>query len=364
MRVKILREQLLKPLGLIANVVERRHTLPVLANALITVDDHGVTLVGTDLEVELRINLPQITGEPGEITVPARKLFDICRALPAEAMLELRIEKDRAIIKSQSSRFTLSTMPSSDFPSIEASGWAEKLSLPQRQLRELLEHTQFCMAQQDVRYYLNGLLLEFTQQTLRAVATDGHRLALGQIEQTAPFDRQVIVPRKGVQEALRFLDGGDAMVDLLLSPNHIRFVVGGLSFTSKLIDGRFPDYNKVIPRTHGHQIRIAREKLRETLARVAILSNEKYRGVRVGLAAGRLTITAHNPEHEEAQEEVEVEYTGPQLEIGFNVTYLIDAIAALQGAEVQLGVTDADSSGSLKDPGSDRYVYVVMPMRL
>ena len=364
MHVKIPREQLLKPLGLIANVVERRHTLPVLANTLITVDDRGLTLVGTDLEVELRINLPQIKGEAGEITVPARKLFDICRALPAEATLELRVDKDRAIIKSQSSRFTLSTMPSSEFPSIEAGGWSERLALPQQQLRGLLERTQFCMAQQDVRYYLNGLLLEFTRQTLRAVATDGHRLALGEIEQAATFERQVIVPRKGVQEALRFLDSGEATVEIMLSPNHIRFVAAGLSFTSKLIDGRFPDYNKVIPRTHGHHIRIAREVLRETLARVAILSNEKYRGVRVGLAEGVLKITAHNPEHEEAQEELSVSYTGPALEIGFNVTYLIDAIAALQGADVTLGVTDADSSGSLKDPDSDRYVYVVMPMRL
>lgn len=364
MRIKISREQLLKPLGLIANVVERRHTLPVLANTLISLNDDRLSLLATDLEVELRIEISGIAGEAGEATVPARKLFDICRALPSDANLDLRMEKDRIVVKSGSSRFTLSTMPTSDFPSIEAAGWDNRVALPQRAVRELLERTQFCMAQQDVRYYLNGLLLEFGRQAIRAVATDGHRLALGQLDHDVPFERQVIVPRKGIQEALRFLENTDATVEVLVSANHIRFAANGLTLTSKLIDGRFPDYHKVIPSTHTHQLLVNREVLRNALARVAILSNEKYRGVRMMLAPQTLQITAHNPEHEEAREEIAVDHNGASVEIGFNVNYLIDAVSALQGVEVKIGITDADSSGSLRDSGSDRYVYVVMPMRL
>lgn len=366
MNITIQREDLLKPLASVAGVVERRQTLPILANVLVRFDGSTLRLTGTDLEVEVTAVGLGASGMGGETSVSARKLLDICRALPAKANLDLRLEGEKVVIKSGRSRFTLLTMPSGDFPSIETTQWDQTIRVGQKDLKTLLAKTHFCMAQQDVRYYLNGLLLELSSSRLRGVATDGHRLALAETALTGATgnDRQVIVPRKGVVELMRFLDDSEAMVELQLSANHVRAELQGLTFTSKLIDGRFPDYTKVIPASQARVIAVPRTAFIETLNRVAILSNEKYRGVRVALSAGRMGITAHNPEQEEASEEIAIDYTGGDLEIGFNVMYLSEAVAALDSESVEFGVTDANSSCTIRAPGDKSRVYVVMPMRL
>ena len=366
MKITIQREDLLKPLGFVAGVVERRQTLPILANVLLRFDSGKLRLTGTYLEVEVTAVGQDVKGESGETTVAARKLLDICRALPPKAMIDLGVDKEKVVIKSGRSRFTLLSMPAGDFPNIETTLWDQTLRVAQNELKGLLTKTYFCMAQQDVRYYLNGLLLEVAGERVRAVATDGHRLALGEapMEGGGSAERQVIVPRKGIVELMRFLEDSDAPIDLQLSANHVRAELPYLTFTSKLIDGRFPDYTKVIPATHSRVIAVPRIEFVETLNRVAILSNEKYRGVRIALSDGRMSITAHNPEQEEAREEIAIDYAGGDMEIGFNVTYLTEAVGALNHETVEFGVTDANSSCTIRAPGDKSRVYVVMPMRL
>lgn len=365
MHIIVRREELIKPLGVAAGVVERRQTLPILSNILLRHNGRELVLTGTDLEVEVSAHL-EVKGAAGEMTVPARKLYDICRALPSESEIDISLDKEKALIKSGKSRFRLLTMPAPEFPVIETAQWEQKVSLPQRQLRWLLEKTMFCMAQQDVRYYLNGLLFELVPKRLRAVATDGHRLSLAEVDVTHSIEneKQVILPRKGVQEMTRFLDDSDEPVEIQIGANHLRATLKGLTFTSKLIDGRFPDYNKVIPAGQSKQVMVKKEVFRETLNRVAILSNEKYRGVRFGLGKGTMTITAHNPEQEEAQEELAVNYSGDELDIGFNVNYISDAVGALEAEEVEFGLNDPNSSCVLRAPGNTKHLYVVMPMRL
>lgn len=366
MHITVRREELLKPLGIVAGVVERRQTLPILSNILLRHDGKGLTMTGTDLEVEISAHIDGKGGASGEMTVPARKLYDICRALPPESELDISLDKEKALIKSGKSRFRLLTMPAGEFPAIETAQWESNISLPQKQLRWLLEKTMFCMAQQDVRYYLNGLLIELSPKRLRAVATDGHRLSLSEVDvsDSIKTEKQVILPRKGVQEMTRFLEDSDDSVAIQIGANHLRASLKGLTFTSKLIDGRFPDYNKVIPANQSKQVLVKRDVFRETLNRAAILSNEKYRGVRFGLTNGLMTITAHNPEQEEAQEELAVDYKGDELEIGFNVNYISDAVAALDSEEVEFGLNDQNSSCLLHTPGNIKSLYVVMPMRL
>ena len=367
MQLSILREELLKPLSFVAGVVERRQTLPILSNVLVRLHDGELSLVGTDLEVEVIVKTRSVQGTDGELTVPARKLLDICRALPSQAKIEIKLDKEKVVIKSGRSRFTLMVLPASDFPNIEVSQWERSITLSQKVLKELLEKTQFCMAQQDVRYYLNGLLLEVGTDKLRAVATDGHRMAMSEssISTQSGGDKQVIVPRKGVQELVRFLESSDETVEVLLGSNHLRVVFTDLVFTSKLIDGRFPDYNKVVPQKQTVLLKLDRDLFKETLNRAAILSNEKYRGVRFSLSPGILRVTAHNPEQEEAQEELAIDYQGNELDIGFNVTYIIDAISALESSVVEFGLSDPNSSCTLRSPSEEHhYQYVVMPMRL
>ncbi|OHC41612.1 MAG: DNA polymerase III subunit beta, partial [Pseudomonadales bacterium RIFCSPLOWO2_02_FULL_63_210] len=325
MHFTIQREALLKPLQLVAGVVERRQTLPVLSNVLLVVEGQQLSLTGTDLEVELvgRVSLDE-PAEPGEITVPARKLMDICKSLPNDALIDIRVDDQKLLVKAGRSRFSLSTLPANDFPTVEEGPGSLTLSLSQSRLRRLIERTSFAMAQQDVRYYLNGMLLEVQTGILRAVATDGHRLAMcsmaAEIEQTERH--QVIVPRKGILELARLLTEQDANVSIILGQHHIRATTGEFTFTSKLVDGKFPDYERVLPRGGDKLVVADRQGLREAFSRTAILSNEKYRGIRLQLASGLLKIQANNPEQEEAEEEIAVDYNGNQLEIGFNVSYL------------------------------------------
>ncbi|MDG9929089.1 MULTISPECIES: DNA polymerase III subunit beta [Pseudomonas] len=367
MHFTIQREALLKPLQLVAGVVERRQTLPVLSNVLLVVEGQQLSLTGTDLEVELvgRVTLED-SAEPGEITVPARKLMDICKSLPSDVMIDIRLDEQKLVVKAGRSRFTLSTLPANDFPTVEEGPGSLTFNLVQSKLRRLIDRTSFAMAQQDVRYYLNGMLIEVQTGALRAVATDGHRLAMCAMEAAIENTErhQVIVPRKGILELARLLTEQDGEVAIVLGANHIRATTGEFTFTSKLVDGKFPDYERVLPRGGDKLVIGDRQALREAFSRTAILSNEKYRGIRLQLASGQLKIQANNPEQEEAEEEVAVDYNGGSLEIGFNVSYLLDVLGVMTTEQVRLILSDANSSALVQEAGNDDSSYVVMPMRL
>lgn len=366
MKLLIDRETILKPLQHVIGVVERRQTLPVLGNLLIEADKDHLVITATDLEVEIKAGCKNPVKEPGRVTVPARKLLDICKALPENSQIQLSATDARVQIKSAKSRFNLTTLPADDFPLVEKIKGQTKFSVGQSDLRNLIERTNFAMAQQDVRYYLNGLLLELTSGQIRAVATDGHRLAScdTQAEINSPGKQQVIVPRKAIQELLRILQPGNDPVEVEVGSNHIRLTTPDLCFTSKLVDGRFPDYERVVPKGGDKHVLADRELLRQALTRTSILSNEKYRGIRLNLEENIIKIQAHNPDQEEADEEFQVDYKGGELEIGFNVTYLLDVLASIPTEQVEITLSDSNSSCLIEQPGTDRYRYVVMPMRL
>jgi DNA polymerase-3 subunit beta len=366
MRFSLQREVLLKPLAQVVNVVERRQTLPVLANLLARVDGDLLSLTGTDLEVEMVARTKVEDAESGETTIPARKLFEIVRALPDGSRVTISQSGDKVTVQAGRSRFTLASLPANDFPALDEVDATERVKVGEASLKELIERTAFAMAQQDVRYYLNGLLFDLRDKALRCVATDGHRLALCEavLEETVQTKRQIIVPRKGVLELQRLLEGGDRELELEMGRSHIRVKRDDVTFTSKLIDGRFPDYEAVIPIGADREVKIDREALRASLQRAAILSNEKYRGVRIEVSPGQIKINAHNPEQEEAQEEVEADTKVDSLVIGFNVNYLLDALSALREEEVILQLRDANSSALVRESSSDKCRHVVMPLRL
>ncbi|NVK02436.1 MAG: DNA polymerase III subunit beta [Oceanospirillaceae bacterium] len=367
MRFVITREALIKPLQLVAGVVERRQTLPVLSNILMVAEGDQLSLTGTDLEVELvgRVQLDEPT-QAGSVTVPARKLMDICKSLADDARIEMEVVGQKMVIKSGRSKFSLSTLAASEFPNVEDSPQTLQLNLPQAELRHLIDKTGFSMAQQDVRYYLNGMLLEVSEDSLRAVATDGHRLAtsISDAEVPAGSQHQIIVPRKGILELARLLQGGDAPVTLVIGASHIRANVGDYTFTSKLVDGKFPDYQRVIPKNGDKVLLGDRQELRQVFHRIAILSNEKYRGVRLSLSDGYLQVMANNPEQEEAEETVAVDYQGPTIDIGFNVNYLLDVLSILNSDVVKFTLHDANSSALVEGFDDPNSVYVIMPMRM
>jgi len=370
MKFSIARDTLIKPLNLVAGVVERRQTLPILSNVLIALEGSKLSLTGTDLEVELvgRLDL-EAPGVDGDVTVPARKLVDICKSLPEGSNIEFSIEGGKATVKAGRSRFTLSTLPAADFPAVEANAGDISLEMEQALVKQLIDGTAFAMAQQDVRYYLNGLYFEVLGGRLRVVATDGHRLALATAPQRVEAtDLGVIIPRKGVLELSRLLEG-TTPIALSIGTNHIRATTEQFTFTSKLVDGKFPDYERVIPKNPDKLVVGDRAELKQAFTRTAILSNEKYRGVRLRLSQNSLDITANNPEQEQAEEVVAVEYSGAEMEIGFNVSYLLDVLSVLSQAQVRLCLSDEASSALLAhaQPPSDQEperLYVVMPMRL
>jgi DNA polymerase III subunit beta len=366
MKFSVPRETLLEPLQAVIGVVERRQTMPVLANVLLVAGETtGLAVTATDLEVELVASVDVPIEKGGEVTVPGRKLLDICRALPDGAMVNVSLSGDKLTVRCGKSRFTLSTLPASEFPTVDDIKSQQQVTVPQGQLRRLIEKTQFSMANQDVRYYLNGMLLEVAGPTLRSVATDGHRLAMCEmtIDGLDSTPQQVIVPRKGVLELQRLVgEHGDCTVEI--GTNHLRVALAGIRLTSKLIDGRFPDYERVIPKVSEAPMLADRVELADGLNRIRILANEKYKGVRVELKPGSVTVQAHNPEQEEAEEEIEVQYDGPVMEIGFNVEYLIAALRALDADQVRLEFRDAASSCLIRDVERQDCKYVVMPMRL
>jgi len=366
MRFSIQRETLLKRLQHVVGVVERRQTLPVLANLLVVVDSSSVAFTGTDLEVEMVARTTADDLEPGEVTVPARKLFDICRALPDGCRIKLEQNGERVTVSAGRSRFTLATLPATEFPTIENIELVERVALPEASLKEMMDRTGFAIAHQDVRYYLNGMLLDLREHVLRCVATDGHRLALAEtrLETKIASPRQVIVPRKGINELQGLFEAGDGVVELEFARNHLRVRRGDVTFTSKLIDGRFPDYEAVIPIGADKEVRLQRDDMRAALQRAAILSNEKYRGVKIEVAPNRVRIVAHNPEQEEAVEEVEARTGVSELSVGFNVNYLLDALGAISSEEVLLCLRDGQSSCLVRKPDSDDTRHVIMPLRL
>ena len=365
MKFSVVREALLKPLQLVAGVVERKQTMPVLANVLLEVKDNVLTLTGSDLEVELVGHITLDECQEGRITVPARKLMDICKSLPDSAVIELSVDDTRAVIRSGRSRFTLSTLPADEFPNIQDMQGDLSVVVAQNSVRRLIERTGFAMANQDVRYYLNGMLFEVADGQLRVVATDGHRLATAIEDAQVSGDlTQVIVPRKGVLELNRLLSDTDETVELQIGSNHIRAKVADYIFTSKLVEGKFPDYHRVIPRNNDKIIIADRLELRQVFLRASILSNEKYRGVRLILANGMLQVFANNPEQEEAEESVLVQYQGENLEVGFNVSYLLDVLGVVNSQEVRISLNDATASALVEEADSHAAQYVVMPMRL
>ena len=365
MKFSMVREALLKPLQAVIGVVERRQTMPILSNILITVENEKVTVAATDLEVELVTQADASVEVDGQITVSGRKLLDICKALPDQSTVNLSLKGEKLNIKGGKSKFNLATLPASEFPIIEDIKTKHTLSVDQSALRNLIEKTHFSMAQQDVRYYLNGMLLETTSNYIKAVATDGHRLALSQVktDDNKVEKQQVIIPRKGVLELQRLMQE-KGVVNIEIGANHVRAELDNIRFTSKLIDGKFPEYDRVIPGESNNKLKANKKQFKGALQRTAILSNEKYRGIRLTIKDSGVSIQAHNSEQEQAEEELGFEYNGDDIEIGFNVNYLLDAINAIDGEEVVLSIQDSNSSCLLRHPSQDDCVFVVMPMRL
>jgi DNA polymerase III subunit beta len=367
MKLTISRESLQAPLQIIAGVVEKKQTMPVLSNILLVADESGLRLTGTNMEVELVSFIENVEiVEPGRTTVPAKKLTDICRSLDDQSRINVSLKEGRMQLTCGRSQFTLSTLPAEHYPNIEEEAGGLALTVSQGELKKILDATAFAMAQQDVRYYLNGMLFEVSPEHLRVVSTDGHRLAMATLKMPLPVGetRQVIVPRKGVLELSRLLADSEAPCTLKLGDSHIRAVVGSYVYTSKLIEGKFPDYERVIPRG-GNMVMVAdRLELRSMLQRAAILSHENVRGVRLQFDHNLLKVYANNPEHEEAEDSLMVEYQGEPLQIGFNVSYLTDVLGVIDDATVKITLANANSSALVESTLDDSALYVVMPMRL
>jgi DNA polymerase-3 subunit beta len=365
--IKTQRDTLLAPLQSVSGIVERRHTLPILSNVLLEKTGDQLTLLATDIEIQITTTAGGAGGDgDGAVTVGARKLQDILRSLPEASEVSLILEDKRLQVRAGRSRFSLQTLPAADFPRMSlADGEARTFTLTQRAFRQLLGKTQYAMAAQDVRYYLNGLLLQVDGGELRAVATDGHRLAFASVAIEADLARQeMILPRKTVLELNRLLLDSDDALTITLAANQVRFAFGSVVLVSKLIDGKFPDYERVVPPSLRNHMSVGRQTLMQAMNRAAILTNEKFRGVRVVLGENVLKLIAANAEQEEAQEEIEVNYQGEAIDVGFNVGYLLDVLNNVQTDEIQWSFNDANSSALITVPGNERFKYVVMPMRI
>ncbi len=365
MKFSIQREALLVPISQVVGVVERRQTLPVLANFLLDVEENRLKITGSDMEVEMVGHASAEVAQTGAITVPARKLVDICKALPESSKINVQLNGEKLALHAGRSRFTLATLPATEFPSSETSAETEQFSVSEERLRWLIEKSSVAMANQDVRHYLNGLYFEFKEGQLRAVATDGHRLALAEIDAPVQGEvRSLILPRKGVVELSRMLSTDDEDVSLSVGRNYLRVQRKNLIMTSKLIDGRFPDYEAVIPMTQDKGMTLNRQDFIHSLQRAAILANEKYRGVRLESGDGSMRIIAHNPQQEEATEEIEAQHNYDNLVVGFNVNYLLDALQSIDGEQVRLALKGADSSCLVTGVDTEQVRQVVMPLKL
>ena len=360
------RETLLKALQSVTGIVERRHTLPILSNVLLEGTPNQLSFTATDLEIQVKANTVEAKlDKPFAITLSAKKLQDILRALPEATKISLDQQDSKVLVKAGKSRFNLQSLPAEDFPKFPAGDGAEqKIEISQKRLRALLNQVQFSMAQQDIRYYLNGMLLVLRGGEMRVVATDGHRLSYAAEQIDGAIDAEVIVPRKTIIELLRLLEDSDEKVSIESSKSQIKFSFGNISLNSKIVDGKFPDYGKVIPSGYNNKFLIDRLVLLQALQRAAILSNEKFRGVRMVLTQDSVKVISSNSEQEEAQEEMEIQYGGDAIDIGFNVTYLLDVLNNVATEKIECTFGDSNSSGVFTIPGNDSFKYVVMPMRI
>lgn len=369
MKFIINRETILNPLQQLVSVIEKRQTMPILSNVLIVVDGNGLlTLTGTDLEIQLIAKVDvENTGE-GAVTIPARKFLDICRLLPSQAdiKVEQTAEDDKIKISSGLSKFSLSALPAANYPEFIESGFDHQFTISARKLKKAFEKTVFCMANQDVRFYLNGLLLNISNQKLKMATSDGHRLAIYEdaLDQPTGYEAKIVIPRKGVVELSKLLDDSDTEVTCEFSSNNIRIYINNLIFSAKLIDAKYPDYTKVFNQSFINTLLIPKQLLKEALSRVAILSNEKFKGVAFEISPNTIKMNAHNPEHEEAEEECLCEYEGEPLSIAFNVQYMLDAVSNLNSDVAALNIAANASTCFIEEPDQQAYRFIVMSMRL
>lgn len=366
MNIQINRETLLKPLTSVTSIVEKRHTLPILSNLLLEVKQNRIHLTATDLEMQISLAVESATTADFSTTISAKKLLDICRSLPDSSEISMTTNESRITLKAGKSRFNLQTLPAADYPVMtKTQGESTLVTIGQRQLKDLLKQVEFAMAQQDIRYYLNGLLFEVIANRLNIVGTDGHRLSFTSTELKQNYEKQdVILPRKTVIELIKLLDDSEEDVQIELASNQVNFSFSNYKLISKVIDGKFPDYNRVIPTGHQNSFITDRVGILLAMQRASILSNEKYRGIRMVLSNNNLKLISTNSDQEEAEEELEIDYTGDTLDIGFNVTYLIDVLNNTSSEQATFSFADANSSCLITVPNNANYKYVVMPMRI
>jgi DNA polymerase III subunit beta len=366
MQIKINREVLLKPLTNVTGIVERRHTLPILSNLLLEAKNNKIQLTATDLEMQISLSIENAFSGELSTTISAKKLLDICRSLPESSEIDMTNKDSRIIVKAGKSRFNLQTLPAADYPIMtKAVGDQIKITLSQITLKKLLKQVEFAMAQQDIRYYLNGLLLEVNGNKLNIVGTDGHRLSFTSTALDQNYEKtEVILPRKTVIELIKLLNDNDEEIIIEIANGQVNFAFGDIKLISKVIDGKFPDYNRVIPQGHQNTFTVNRMQILTAMQRASILSNEKYRGIRMVLSNNNLKMISTNTEQEEAEEELEINYQKDPLDIGFNVTYLIDVLNNVSDEEVIFSFADANSSCLVTTAHDENYKYVVMPMRI
>jgi len=366
MNIKIDRELLLKPLGNVSGIVEKRHALPILSNLLLESNQGKLKFTATDLEMQISTHIKTELSDDFQITVSAKKLFDITRALPEQSKIDIQIEENKVMVKAKKSRFNLQTLPFQDYPvMIKDEKDSVELQIPQKDFKALLKQVDFSMAQQDIRYYLNGLLIEVKENNINIVGTDGHRLSFTSLELKAPSQpSQVIVPRKTIVELVKLLKDTDDPLEISFSSNQVHFKFNDIDMITKIIDGKFPDYSRVIPEGHTNAFIIKRALLLDSMLRASILSNDKYRGIRMVVEENNLKLVSNNSEQEQAEEELEIDYKGEKIDIGFNVTYLIDVLTNIQSDQLTIAFKDSASSCLVTIPDDKKYKYVVMPMRI
>jgi len=366
MKFIINKDQLLMPLQQIVSVIEKRQTMPILSNVLINATEDGVILTGTDLEIQIITKINLHPEEPGSITVPARKFLDICRLFPNDAEIKIELQNDKVKVLSGRGRFSLTTLPAENYPDFSESEFENQFLINAGKLKKALDKTLFCMANQDVRYYLNGLLLNVSNSRIKLVASDGHRLSLydDDIGQATGYETRIILPRKGVQELSRLLDDPDAELNIQFSNNNIRIFYKDLIFSAKLVDAKYPDFGRVFDQPFYHSILIQKQILKDALTRVAVLANEKIKGVTLDISENLLKISTHNPEHDEAEEELVMQYQGEELSISFNSQYLLDAVSNLDSELAMLTIASNASSCFIEEPDQPLFKFIVMPMLL
>ena len=366
MQFNINREKLLKPLQQIVNVIEKRQTMPILANVLLKLNQQTLVLSGTDLEIQIVAQLDVDSSQSGETTVPARKFLDICRLLPAEAVIKFKADETKVKIESEKSRFSLTTLAAENYPGFPENDADFQFTIAAEKLKIALDKTLFCMANQDFRYYLNGLMMNVSNQSLKLVASDGHRLSIyhGEIDEATELDNRIIIPRKGIQELARLLEHSENEVTLLISKNQIKVLLENLIFSAKLIDAKYPDFSKIYQQEYLSPIRIDKKLFKEALTRVAILAHEKSKGISLQISSEKMLLTAYNPAQEEAEEEMQIEFSGTPTTISFNGQYLLEAVSNIDAETLVLTIASNLSSCFIQEPEDAPYKFIVMPMTL